>query len=234
VAQQPCPCPLCDEACTTENEAREHVKTRHLDCVQKLTSELPQPRLAELRARGELDDWAAGYILNMSRHTATQPDGSGTQWHRCKQCGARFRGRLAARLHVVESHTTLYGEDPSELYEAETPDFATMSTTSLRDFYDSKRPSDHKDRITVFAYWLTRKEGKREFRTSDLSRCYREAKQKTTNTTTIVTRLYKDGILTKGFTPQTHMLTRTGEELVEKGLPRYRPQGIPRRLRSQG
>jgi hypothetical protein len=56
----------------------------------------------------------------------------------------------------VERHTTLWGEDPSELYEAD-PGLASMS---LREFYHSKRPSDHKDRIAIFAYWLTKKEDK--------------------------------------------------------------------------
>jgi len=94
---------------------------------------------------------------------------------------------------------------------------------SLAEFYKQKQPKDHDENVTVFAYWLTKKENREEFHVKDIRNCYKETKVPEPkniyrNISAVVgpIRAY----LVKGSRKGFYKLTRTGEEFVEGELPR--------------
>lgn len=94
---------------------------------------------------------------------------------------------------------------------------------SLAEFYKQKKPKDHNETAVVFAYWLTKKKKKEEFKTKDITACYDEARiPKPKNVTQHIQAVAsgKKAQLTPGSKRGYHKLTLTGEEFVEKELPR--------------
>ncbi len=98
-----------------------------------------------------------------------------------------------------------------------------LEKLSLAEFYKQKDPKNHNETVVVFAYWLTKKEKKEEFKTKDIGACYDEARiSKPKNITQHVQAVAsgKKAYLTKGSARTYYKLTLTGEEFVEKELPR--------------
>jgi len=94
---------------------------------------------------------------------------------------------------------------------------------SLAEFYKQKQPKDHNETVVVFAYWLTKKENKEEFPTKDISSCFDVARiSKPKNVTQHIKAVSsgKKAFLTTGSKKGLWKLTLTGEEFVEKELPR--------------
>lgn len=94
---------------------------------------------------------------------------------------------------------------------------------SLAEFYKQKQPRDHNETVVVFAYWLTKKEKKGEFKTKDITACYDGARiPKPKNATQHVQAVAsgKKAQLTAGSKRGYYKLTLTGEDFVEKELPR--------------
>jgi len=102
-------------------------------------------------------------------------------------------------------------------------DVAQLEKLSLTEFYKQKRPSGHNETVLVFAYWLTKKESKEEFKPKDILSCYDEVrvpKPKNIHQHMIELASGKRAYLTKGSKKGFYRLTLTGEEFVEKELPR--------------
>ncbi|MGQ9848338.1 MAG: hypothetical protein ACUVQP_12680 [Bacteroidales bacterium] len=98
-----------------------------------------------------------------------------------------------------------------------------LEKLSLGEFYKRKQPKDHNETVVVFAYWLTKKEGKAEFKGGDINTCYDEARiSKPKNVRqhikgmTSGKKAYLTAVARRGY----YKLTLTGEEFVEKELPR--------------
>lgn len=98
-----------------------------------------------------------------------------------------------------------------------------LEELSLAEFYKQKQPKDHNETVVVFAYWLTNKEKKKEFKTKDITACYDNARiRKPSNTSQHVKNVSggKKALLTTGSKKGYYKLTLSGEEFVEKVLPR--------------
>lgn len=98
-----------------------------------------------------------------------------------------------------------------------------LEKLSLVEFYKQKDPKNHNETVVVFAYWLTKKEGKGEFKTKEISNLYSKAGvPKPKNVTQHLKNVSsaKKAYLMKGSKKGLWKLTITGEEFVEKELPR--------------
>lgn len=98
-----------------------------------------------------------------------------------------------------------------------------LERLSLAEFYKQKIPRDYNETAVVFAYWLTKKEKKEEFKTKDISACYDEVritKPKNESQHVRGEASGKKARLTAGSKKGYYKLTLTGEEFVEKELPR--------------
>jgi len=57
-------CPICREKFFSKEKAREHVKTKHKEYVDRIVSQLSESRIKGLKKRNiDPENWAAGYIL---------------------------------------------------------------------------------------------------------------------------------------------------------------------------
>ncbi|PNR87541.1 hypothetical protein X925_08890 [Petrotoga sp. 9T1HF07.CasAA.8.2] len=105
-----------------------------------------------------------------------------------------------------------------------TPEISTeneLEKLSLVEFYKQKQPKDHNETVLVFAYWLTKRKKKEEFKTKDITACYDEVRiRKPKNTSQNVQNGVKKALLTIGSENSYYKLTLSGEEFVEKVLPR--------------
>jgi hypothetical protein len=98
-----------------------------------------------------------------------------------------------------------------------------LEKLSLAEFYKLKQPKDNNETVVVFAYWLTKKEHKEEFKTKEISACFDAARiPKPKNITQHVLKVAsgKTAYLTTGSTKGYYKLTLTGEEFIKKELPR--------------
>jgi len=104
----------------------------------------------------------------------------------------------------------------------EVPKGGALEGLSLAEFYKQKRPKDHNETVVVFAYWLTKKKGQEEVKTSDIGACFDEAripKPKNVRQHIRIMASGKKACLTAGSQKGWYKLTLTGEEFVEKELP---------------
>lgn len=98
-----------------------------------------------------------------------------------------------------------------------------LERLSLAEFYKQKIPRDYNETAVVFAYWLTKKEKKEEFKTKDISACYDKVKITKPKNESQHVRWEASGKkarLTAGSKKGYYKLTLTGEGFVEKELPR--------------
>jgi len=98
-----------------------------------------------------------------------------------------------------------------------------LEKLSLAEFYKQKQPKDHNETVIVFAYWLTKKEGKEEFKTRDISNCYSNAgvpKPQNVAQHVKAAMRSKKAFLMKGSKRGLWKLTIKGEEFVKEELPR--------------
>ncbi|MDY6985710.1 MAG: hypothetical protein SVE93_04825 [Candidatus Thermoplasmatota archaeon] len=103
------------------------------------------------------------------------------------------------------------------------PEENELEGLSLAEFYKQKQPKDFNETAVVFAYWLTKKEGKEEFKASDIGACYDEVRMpKPKNITQHILALAsgKKAQLAKGSKKGYYKLTSTGKDFVKKELPR--------------
>ena len=97
-----------------------------------------------------------------------------------------------------------------------------LEDISLAEFYKKKQPKDHNEIVVVFAYWLTVKESKEEFRPKDIEKCYsRIGIKKPTNIPQTMKTLASG---TKAYLIKTekrgiYKISMLGKDLVEKELP---------------
>lgn len=98
-----------------------------------------------------------------------------------------------------------------------------LDRLSLAEFYKRKNPKHHNETVVVFAYWLKKREKKEKFTAKDINDCYEEAKiSKPRNVTQHIQVVAsgKKAYLTRGPGRGYYKLTLTGEEFVEKELPK--------------
>jgi len=98
-----------------------------------------------------------------------------------------------------------------------------LEKLTLPEFYKQKNPNTHDEACVVFAYWLTKKEKKSEFKIKDISGCFKNANiPKPTNVRQHVVRMAsgKKAYLAGGGGKGMYKLTLFGEEFVEKQLPK--------------
>lgn len=94
---------------------------------------------------------------------------------------------------------------------------------SLAEFYKQKNPKDHNETVVVFAYWLTKNGEKEEFKAKDIIDCYDETRiSKPTNVSQHIRAVSsgRKAYLTAGSENGRYKLTLSGEDFVEKELPR--------------
>jgi hypothetical protein len=117
---------------------------------------------------------------------------------------------------IPAKEKTVNSETPKEKVELE--------GLSLAEFYKRKQPKDHNETVVVFAYWLTKKKGKEEFKTKEISACFDEARipspKNITQHISAVASGKKKPYLTAGSEKGWYKLTLSGEDFVEKELPR--------------
>jgi len=97
-----------------------------------------------------------------------------------------------------------------------------LEKLSLVEFYKQKQPKDNNETVVVFAYWLTKKEHKEEFKTEEITACFPDAGvSKPQNVAQHVkwASSGKKAFLMKGSKKGLRKLTTTGEKFVEE-LPR--------------
>jgi hypothetical protein len=114
---------------------------------------------------------------------------------------------------------SIEGVTPAPTPEKEVP----LDNLSLAEFYKWKNPKNFNEVVVVFAYWLTKRKGKEEFVTADVSGCFDESRvSKPANVTQHIANMSsgKKAYLTEGSTKRMWKLTLTGEEFVEQELPR--------------
>ena len=132
----------------------------------------------------------------------------------------------------VEKHIEEFKEELPKITEEKPSEEVSVSSTwegetelknlSLAEFYKMKQPRDHNETVAVFAYWLTKKENKEEFKPRDISKCYdvaRITKPKNIAQHIQAAASGKKAWLTAGSKRGFYKLTLTGEDFVEKGLP---------------
>ena len=93
---------------------------------------------------------------------------------------------------------------------------------SLAEFYKQKKPKDHNETVVVFAYWLTVKENKEEFRPKDIEECYSETGIKKLTNIPQTMKILASGVkayLIKTGKRGLYKIGMLGKELVEKELP---------------
>jgi hypothetical protein len=98
-----------------------------------------------------------------------------------------------------------------------------LERLSLAEFYKQKQPKDHNETIVVFAYWLTKREKQQEFTPKAIEACYSQiAITKPANVPQFMKTLAsgKKAYLQRGDRRGQYKLSMTGEEFVEKELPR--------------
>jgi len=98
-----------------------------------------------------------------------------------------------------------------------------MEKLSLAEFYKQKQPKDHNETIVVFAYWLTKREKQQEFTPKDIETCYSQiAIAKPANIPQYMKTLAggKKAYLMRGDGRGRYKLSMTGDEFVERELPR--------------
>ena len=97
-----------------------------------------------------------------------------------------------------------------------------LGKLSLAEFYKMKQPKDHNETVVVFAYWLTEKENKGEFRPKDIEECYTKTGiRKPSNipqTMKVLARGDKAYLIKTG-KRGLYKIGMFGKELVEKELP---------------
>lgn len=107
---------------------------------------------------------------------------------------------------------------------APTPAAATGEQTlpgSLVEFIRLKNPSQHTDRIVVFAYWLFKKENMPSYNTSDIENCYNETRiLKPANISDMMNKIQGQGLITpvkeEKDGKKAWVITDTGEKYVEQ------------------
>lgn len=119
----------------------------------------------------------------------------------------------------VEKHIKVFEKEMPKIPK----DRVELETFSLVEFYKLKQPKDHNETVVVFAYWLTKKDQQEEFKPRDITACYDGAKiplPKNVQQHVSAMASGKKAYLTAGTKNGWYKLTLTGEDFVEKELPR--------------
>ena len=92
---------------------------------------------------------------------------------------------------------------------------------SLKEFFETKKPSDNQDIITVFAYYLNKYCNTSSMEVGHAISCYNEiGLRKPTNIYSVgINVRTRKGYLDHGDTPYTFKITIQGENLIEHDLP---------------
>ncbi|MHA1250927.1 MAG: hypothetical protein ACTSRP_13120 [Candidatus Helarchaeota archaeon] len=100
-------------------------------------------------------------------------------------------------------------------------EISELKNLSLSEFYKQKQPNSHNENIIVFAYWLMKKENKKDFTTKDILNCYDTVKiSKPKNIYYHLRNLIsaKKALLISGSKKGSYSITLMGIEFVEKKL----------------
>jgi hypothetical protein len=90
---------------------------------------------------------------------------------------------------------------------------------SISEFYKQRQPKDNNETVVVFAYWLTKKERKEEFKTVEISACFSNAGVPKPRNVTQHMKMASSGkkaFLMKGSKKGLWKLTITGEKFIEE------------------
>ncbi len=96
-----------------------------------------------------------------------------------------------------------------------------LQKLSLAEFYKERRPETKTQAVVTFAYWLTKREGKNEFKGTDIMSCFDEVRiPKPENVHDILGKLASGSKahITPSSSKGHWKLTLTGEEFVENQL----------------
>jgi hypothetical protein len=113
---------------------------------------------------------------------------------------------------------------PSAPSGSQTPALIAVDTTlsaSLVELIKAKgNPSDHTDRVTIFAYWLLKKQNMSSYNTDDLLNCYDQARiAKPANISDVMNRVQARGLIMPAKEEKNGkkawVITGTGEEYVQ-------------------
>lgn len=98
----------------------------------------------------------------------------------------------------------------------------TTLPASLVEFIKAKgNPSEHTDRVALFAYWLLKKENMSSYNITDIQNCYDEARiTKPVNISDIMNKVQATGLIMpvkeKKENKKAWVITGTGEDYVHK------------------
>uniref|UniRef100_A0A7C3J6X8 Uncharacterized protein n=1 Tax=candidate division WOR-3 bacterium TaxID=2052148 RepID=A0A7C3J6X8_UNCW3 len=96
-----------------------------------------------------------------------------------------------------------------------------LEKLSLAEFYRQKQPKDHNETVVVFAYWLTKKEGKEEFTPKDIENCYTQTGVRKPRNVPQTMKILASGdkaYLIKGEKRGIYKISMLGKDLIEKEL----------------
>jgi len=96
---------------------------------------------------------------------------------------------------------------------------------SISEFIRHLGLKKHTDIVVAFGYYLEKYSGLASFTPADINSCYYNAKMESSNTSQMTIRNIKSGRIMEATSPKgakrgkkSYMLTRTGEEFIEKKL----------------
>jgi hypothetical protein len=98
---------------------------------------------------------------------------------------------------------------------------ANESKPGLREFYAEKKPQNHYEKTTVFAYYITKFNKQNEVKFGEILSCYEEVNEKKPSVTDIVKNSVRyKGWLEQGSEKFSARLTISGENYVKFDMPR--------------
>ena len=108
----------------------------------------------------------------------------------------------------------------------EKPTKSTSKSISIGEFVRQLGVKRHTDIVLAFGYYLEKYSGRESFTTADINSCYYDAKLESSNTTQMITQNIKSsrimsaksGGTAKSKGKKYFVLTRTGEEFIDKKL----------------
>ena len=133
--------------------------------------------------------------------------------------------------NISELNASVFGTIPLDNGEitppSTSPERRVRNDAELKEFYLSKKPGKHVDRVLTFVYWLQFKENVKEPTIEQIEECYdRLSVPKPANVADVNKKLRnkKPPLLLKGKKRGTCRLSINGEEFVKSMLPRQKAQ----------
>lgn len=146
-----------------------------------------------------------------------------------------YEVEVEGNAEFVEKHIALYKKEFDKMKTSSNsivgqenkPNSLTGGSPSLPntivEFYREKNPESQRETVVLVAYWLTKKEGKEEFKPKEISALYEKLNLKKIRNIHQAIRVVSSGnsaFLTDSTTAGHYKITLTGMDFIEHELPR--------------